>query len=281
MFYLADFKRRYEKELLATDENGKYKYKNFKGGHQTKTSNITTYLQGKRFKGRSVVSNLGTSRSIVINARKLEKEYGQVGKNKNVLGRYKYSKQELDAQKQNIRKHTGGYDDPKKKPVPTTRQRKIATKVEANKKRLFELEKEELRKDLWESPPKERLPKTEIKQTKTVTTKRIKASDRPKVNFPERPKIEINPKDQKLLMPSNRPAVKLEEKKLNKSQVKNPITSEPSNKTITTKKVTKGVGRKVLTGLGIGTLGVGALYGLNRLRKTRKDKGKIRGKYKK
>lgn len=280
MFYLADFKRRYEKELLAKDEKGNYIYRNFKGGHQTKTSNINAYLEGKKYKGRSVISNLGTSRSIIINARKLENEYGQVGKNKNVLGRYKYSKQELDAQKQNIRKHTGGYNDPNKKPLPTTRQRKIAAKVEANKKRLFELEKEELRKDLWESPPKERLPKTEINKTKTVTTKKIKASDRPKVNFPERPKIEINAKDQKLLMPSNRPVVKLEEKKINKSKVKNPIKNQPLQETVTPK-VSRKLGRKVLTGLGIGTLGVGALYGLNRLRKSRSDKGKTRGRYKK
>ena len=52
------------------------------------------------------------------------------------------------------------------------------------------------------------------------------------------------------------------------TQIKNPITSEPTQKTVTSK-VNRKLGRKVLTGLGVTALGMGALYGLNKLRKTR------------
>lgn len=221
MFYLADFKRRYEEWLYEKDNQNKK----------------VTVSQLNTINKRRKVSEVKT---VIENARQ----------NNLKKGRNKRTKTYRDAQKR-LRKYTGGF----REEIPLTeQQQKLANRIKANKQRRWNDQVKEVTEDLWESPSKERLPKTEINQPKTVTTKRLK--------------------------PSELPVIKMEEKRGAKTQIKNPVKSEPNHKTVTTKKVAKKVGRKVLKGLGIGALGVGALYGLNRLRKTRKDKGKKRGRYK-
>lgn len=56
--------------------------------------------------------------------------------------------------------------------------------------------------------------------------------------------------------------------------------SSPSAQASTSKKITSNLGRKVAIGAGVATLGLGGLYALNKMRKTRSDKGKTRGRYK-
>lgn len=256
MLYLADFKRRYEKELERQP-----KKLSFKGGHSTNSKN---YFAGKKTKKRSTSGWLKEPRSHIKQARELEKNYNYVDykKQSKVLGHSITPKKEWLDTKYKLRENTGGLNS---HPELTPRQKIIDSKVINNRERLerekdiqrqkqrkFENRRKELITDFWDDP---------VKPIKTESLS---------------PKQET-PKIVKSLPPSKEITV-----------IKSPQISEPKSSTIKrvitvepTKKMNSRIGRKVLTGLGLTTLGIGALYSLNQLRKTRKDKGKIRGKYRK
>lgn len=218
MYYLADFKRRYEKWL----------------DDQPNNKSILIPELNTANKNRKV----SEAKTVIKNARKTNLK----------KGRNKSTKTYIDSQKR-LRKYTGGN-------LGTTslapRQKRIQELAIKNKENYLR------------------------KQANKVLT----PSDRPIVSLPKNSELKTPKQEASKIVKYDPPTKEM-------TTIKNPQISEPKSSSIKkvitvkhTKKISNRIGRKVLTGLGVTALGMGALYGLNRLRKTRQDKGKIRGKYK-
>jgi len=263
MFYLADFKRRYEKWL----------------DYQSDNKSILIPELNTKNKNREV----GEAKRVIKNARKTNLK----------KGRNKKTKTYIDSQKR-LRKYTGGNLGTIS---ITPRQKRIQELATKNKENYL---RKQANKVLTPSDrPLVSFPKkVEIKTPKQEAPKVVKSFPstkegttikNPKIKTTNIPHRLSNNKKEELKKVKNaldeltNVIIKGEKKVVSlnsKTQIKNPVTSEPTQKTIASK-VNRKLGRKVLTGLGVTALGVGALYGLNQLRKTRKDKGRIRGKYRK
>jgi hypothetical protein len=263
MFYLADFKRRYEKWLDDQPDN----------------KSILIPELNTANKSRKV----SEVKTVIKNARKTNLK----------KGRNKSTKTYIDS-KQRLRKYTGGN-------LVTTsltpRQKRIQELATKNKENYLRKQANKILtpsdrplvsfpKKVEIKTPKQEAPKVvqsfpPTKEATTIKNPKIKTTNIPhKLSNQKKEELKKvkNALDEltNVILKGEKKVVSLN----SKTQIKNPVTSEPTQKTIAPK-VNRKLGRKVLTGLGVTALGVGALYGLNRLRKTRKDKGKKRGTYKK